>query len=197
MHLESCEPFGEFTYVGVTSLTLAKRLRQHVMDSRKRTSKVYQFMKEMGQEKFVMTLLEEFNETIEGESGLKELWWIMKLRAGLNSITPPGTTPFNGSNRFQNREAHNARSRAYYAANKESCNARNRAYHAANKELLNARSRAYNAANKGARRAYLKAYYLKNKDVILERQNEVVNCDCDKSYTRGNRSKHLRTWHNE
>ena len=61
------------------------------------------------------------------------------------------------------REAKNARSRAYKAANRKTINAKARAYKASNREAENARSRAYKAANRETLRANSRATYAKKR----------------------------------
>ena len=76
MHENGCEPAGKFAYTGRTIRTLGRRLSGHVCAANTgHTSKVYQHMRERGPENFVITLLEDFEETIEGDSEFKELWW--------------------------------------------------------------------------------------------------------------------------
>ena len=89
MHERGCDFAGEFAYMGRTTQTLNERLRGHKNELKSGdTSKVHQYVVEKGLENFTMTLLEEFEETIEGESEFCELWWSMWLGAGLSTRTP-------------------------------------------------------------------------------------------------------------
>ena len=69
MHEKGCDFAGEFAYTGRTVKTLRERLEGHKHDAKvETTARVYQYMRERETRSFTMTLLEEFEEAIEGEA---------------------------------------------------------------------------------------------------------------------------------
>ena len=194
MHEKGCEFAGKFAYTGRTVRSLEERLRDHKRDANSGDPrKVYQHMRKRNPENFVMTLLQEVEETIKGE-GAMSMW----LGTELNTNTP-GLKTLLGQKEYSriycaiNRGVLNARSREYAAVNREAERKRNREYHTNNKEVTRERKRKYRAENRGTMRVRGRKYYATNREVINTRRREKVTCSCGKIISRGSMSNHLKT----
>ena len=110
--------------------------------------------------------------------------------------------------RAKNRDVLAERSKRYYEKNKESLLVKQRQYHHKNKERISVRSKMYREKNSVTLRATKIEYYNKhkqklaaqnkkyreiNKDRLRAQKSEKIVCDCGLTYTRGHKSRHLRT----
>jgi len=75
-------------YIGSTATSLTERLSQHICDAKRKNTKLYEYMKKNGADKFKIELIEEVDCLDISELRMKESEYFDVLNPTLNEIRP-------------------------------------------------------------------------------------------------------------
>jgi hypothetical protein len=142
------------------------------INSKNYNYKVYKFIRDNGDwHNWSMILIEMYPCTNHLESLQRERFWCENLNATLNSVVP------SRSPKEQNKQ--------YCVLNKEKIKEHKHMYYKQNKEKLKVNRKKYYDENKEDS----KKYYVENRESFSEKHD----CECGCSYTKSNKSNHLKT----
>ena len=195
-------------YIGSTCQKLSKRMTNHRTNLKRGVNhSLYQKMREIGDKKFYIELVEEYPCSSLEQLNKREGEYIREI-ATLNQKIAGRT---NKEYADENREIRNQKSREYYQENREQELERSRNKYQKDKERINARHKKYNEEHKEEIQAYRdgrkeekteynKNYYIVNKDKSYQShknwvfQNKVkVLCEiCNREYFKYDRAHHIQ-----
>ena len=175
---------GTDVYVGSTSLTLKKRLRIHRYDAKRKCSKLYTKMNDVGiySWKIIPLLTFSCNQKTIREF---ERRWCETIGADLNMISAIITKEEKRENNLRNYAK-------YYKSNKDTILRKKTEYRKLNKETIKQKQTKYFESNKDTIKQKRAKYYESNKDTINQKhvkyrkstiQNRVHHCNiCARSF---------------
>ena len=85
------------------------------------------------------------------------------------------------------------RNTMYYETYKDIIIEKSKEYYNNNKEVINKNQKVYYIENKEVLNEKNKEYYDNNRDIINEKRRVQYECECKKTYTIPNKSKHLKS----
>ena len=195
-------------YVGSTTQKLSKRMTNHRTQAKNgKNHLLYQQMREIGDDKFYIELVENYPcESLE-QLNKREGEWIREI-ATLNEKVAGRTKQEYAD---EHREVRNQKSKEYYQENKEKILQRQREHYKDNQERINERHKKYNEEHKEERKTYPssqkevkaqynKAYYNDNKEQAYHKHKEWVAknkvkiiCEvCNREYPKYDKAHHIQ-----
>ena len=137
-----------------------------------------------------MIEIEKYNAKDKRDLERKEREHLERLGATLNKGVPTQTYP---EWLEKNKDIIKTKQKAYREKNKDVIKAKKQKYYYKNKTCIRRKQMIYKEKNKETIREIGKAYRRKNRDKIHQHKSEKIVCDCGITYTRGHKSRHLRT----
>ena len=195
-------------YFGSTTQKLSKRMTNHRTQAKSgKTHLLYQKMREIGDDKFYIELVEYFPcENLE-QLNKREGEWI-RASATLNEKVA-GRTKQEYDN--ETRDIKNKKAQDHYQENKERILQKQRESYIENKDRINERHKQYNEEHKDEIKAYRdarkeekaeynKAYYSANKEQSYQKHKEWVAqnkvkliCEiCNREYFKFDKAHHIQ-----
>ena len=191
---------GEKVYIGSTKEGLNQRFNRHKGYYKEKRFKgaVFQLFDEYGVDTCSIHMVEyvEFKE--KEELLQRERYWIENTPCCVNYVKKPISTK---------EEKEEVKKRHYLKVKddedrKERAKAHTKKYYETHAEELREKSRLYGQAHQEERKAKFKEWYEKTKEteeykekqrLKMERLKEVVLCECGKTYTLYNKSRHMKS----
>jgi hypothetical protein len=162
-----CEYIPEYIYVGSTKAFRQRKSQHKSACINGNTQKLYTTIKENGGwDNWRMVMIEDCGEISLTEARIKEEECRMKLKANLNMV------------------------RCY--SSEEEIKEHIKQYNEANKEQKKEYDKQYRETNKEKIKEYHKQYNEVNKEKINKHKNQKFTCECGKTITLGEKSKHLK-----
>lgn len=157
-------------YVGSTCTSLAKRLYNHKIDTRRNPMRlVYQHLNKVGLDNVDIVLVEEYACENKMELERRERYWIETLKPTLNRQLPTRTRQeYSKEYREQNKNALAEKKKEYRVQHKEVVAEYQKNYREQNKEVIAKQKKDHYEKNKER----YKIIYEQNKDEINARQRE-------------------------
>ena len=195
-------------YIGSTCQKLSKRMTNHRTQAKSgKTYLLYQKMREIGDDKFYIELVENYPcENLE-QLNKREGEWIREI-ATLNDKVAGRTKQEYAKD---NRDIKNQKAKEDYQANKEQILRRHREHYRDNQERINERHKKYNEehkeeikryrdARKQEKTEYNKSYYKENKEQSYQKhkewvlQNKIkIICEiCKREYPKYDKAHHIQ-----
>ena len=188
-------------YVGSTTQPLCKRLYKHKADTKRRNFKIHKLIREIGEDKFYIELIESYPCNSKEELNAREGHYIRE-RGTLNMKIAGRTDKayykdnkehideYQKRYREANKEFFNHCKKQYYENNKEHIKSYKKQYHKDNQEHLKEVNKQWREINKEHIKEVTEQYRENNKERILER----INCDiCGCQVIRTNIARHQKT----
>ena len=174
---------GDYIYVGSTK-NYTKRKCDHKFHTNSKTNRtLYNKINELGGwEESFMTPIEEVECDSKIQALIKEEFYRKDLKATLNMHSCYNTIE---DNRKQRKE--------YRNINRERISQNKIEYSNLHREEKSIRSKTYRDSHVEELKQKHKIYHELNKQKILSKNNEVIECECGKTYTRANKARHLKT----
>jgi hypothetical protein len=163
-------------YVGHTT-DFTRRKAYHKSDCNNENGehynyKVYQIIRENGGfQNYSMIEIEKYPCRDENESTARERHWFEILNSGLNTNVP-------NRSRQEYYEDHKEEMRQYYADNRDNRLIKNKQHYADNRDNILIKQRQYDATH---------------KEEIATRRKQPFTCECGKTSTWDNKSRHLKS----
>lgn len=205
-------------YIGHTT-NFTKRKNQHKcacsnINNDNYNTFVYKVIRNNGEwDNWNMIQLEEFSCNNKREAEAKEREWIEKLKPTLNKNMPYSLYAENPEKYKQewyeekkevilekakeyyeeNKEKKIEYQKQYAEENKDKIKEYQDEYREKNKEKLAEQKKIYRDANKEKASEYNKKWKEANKEKLKEQKSQVIECECGKNYTFGNKNRHLLT----
>jgi len=144
--------------------------------SEKYNRKIYQYIRDNGGfDNWDMILVEYYNCNSKKELEKRERFWIEELKCSLNSYIPT-------------REKVE-----YIEINKDRKRITDKQYKENNKEKIRIIQKQYKDKNKEKLDNYKSEWYKQNKQRLLEKQSEIVQCECGCEIKKGHLTRHKKT----
>jgi hypothetical protein len=163
-------------YIGSTcEPTLARRLAGHVRNFKDYKNGKYQYVtsfKIIEKGNYDIQLIENYSCENKDELHAREGHFIKQMEC-VNKLVPGRTK------------------KQYYEDNVDKI----KQYYKNNKEIILEKRKQYCEENQEYLKEWHKQYRKDNIDKVKEKQNQVMQCDCGKTYTRANKNKHVKTNH--
>ena len=195
-------------YIGSTTQKISKRMTNHKTQAKRGKSHLlYQKMREIGDDKFYIELVEDYPCDNLEQLNRREGEWIRQI-ATLNEKVA-GRTKKEYAN--DNRNIKNQKAREYYQENREQELERSRNRYQKHKERINERHKKYNEEHtkelqayrdgrKEEKSEYNKAYYSANKEQSYTKHKEWVSqnkvkilCNiCNREYHKYDKAHHIQ-----
>ena len=188
--------FNDDIYIGSTTVSLSQRMTKHraSMNCEKRGKcLLYQKMREHGVENFFITLIEKCPCNDIEELRAKEGEWIEKM--GTLNMKVAGRTP--EQYRKDTVEHKKEYDQEYHKNNKDKKSEQAHQRYENNKEHIKLKSNQHYHENKETISITLKKYRDEHKEEIKEKQNLKCQCECGMTYTKRNKSRHLKSKHHQ
>jgi hypothetical protein len=173
-------------YVGHTTYFI-KRKALHKNECKLSQKLLYKMIRENGGwECFTMIVIQNFPCENSMEARIEEDRIMREMKASMNSKRA-FTTP------EEKKEQKKEYSQDYRESNRDAINDRKKEHYQANKEYICEKRKEYCQANKNIINKKLNIYYQANKESILERNKQLVECECGCLVARNYTAKHKRT----
>ena len=204
-------------YVGHTT-NFTKRKNQHKTSCSNENDKkykqyVYEFIRQNGGwENWTMLQIENIKCKDKREALIREKYWIEILKPKLNINNPYTSVEEKvvqkhdwyednkdyilekAKNNYEENKEQKIKYQTQYAEeNKEKISEYQKEYQELNKEKLKQQKKIYREEHKEEAYIAQKEWREKNKEILKTKQGEIVNCECGRQYTFGNRSRHFQT----
>jgi hypothetical protein len=193
-------------YVGSTVKLLCNRMSHHRTTARENNnSKFYQYMRELGIEKFKIALIESYPCSSKEELHAKEDEYIRILKPELNTVNAIENTEKKTETKRRNRKA-------YYDTHKELEKEQRKVWDANNKDKISEQKKRYQIKHKDEIKQQKHNHYEENKDIINQKNKEYriahkeeekqrtkerrkikEQCGCGSTYSKCRQSEHLKT----
>lgn len=184
-------------YIGSTTRSLDERKWEHHSDSRYKSNKLYNDIRNICLSHFEIELIEEYSCDSRKKLLDRERYWICKLdtiKSGYNSELPGTTKKQSDKNyRENNKEKIAKQNKQYYEKNKDKVLVQCEIYRNNNKEKIYETQKEYRKNNKDLIIEKKKLYREKNKDKIKVTKSRKVVCDCGSVVSNDNLSRHYKT----
>ena len=195
-------------YIGSTCQKLSKRMTNHRTNAKRGINHLlYQKMRDIGENKFYIELVEEYPCSSLEQLNKREGEWIREM-ATLNEKVA-GRTKQEYAN--DNREIKNQKAREHYQENREQEIERSRNNYQRDRERINERHKKYNEEHKEEIQAYRdsrkeektqynKSYYKENKEQSYSKHKEWIAknkvkiiCEiCNHEYLKYDKAHHIQ-----
>jgi hypothetical protein len=154
-------------YYGATTQNLERRLSKHKSPINHCVSRL---LFEKYKDKVKIELVENFSCNDKKELDIKEAYYIRNNNC-INKVIP------------------NRTDKEYYIEHKEQISEKNKEYRIEHKEYFKEYHKEYYIEHKEQK----KEYYIEHKEKLLEQSKEKFTCECGGTYTRNNKSSHIKT----
>jgi len=175
---------------------------------------VYQFIRCYGGwDNWSMIQIEEHNCKDRREAESIEQYWIEKTGASLNKNKPYAMCKENPQlykknwyeekkdyvlvkakkHYEENKEEKIEYQKEYAQENKEKISEYQKEYMEKNKEKLKEQKKEYKATHKEETAKAQKDWREANKEKLKEERNQIIQCECENSYTFGNKNRHFKS----
>ena len=174
---------------------------------------VYKFIRTNGGwNNWSMLQIENIKCKDKREALIREKYWIEILKPKLNINNPYTSVEEKvvqkhdwyednkdyilekAKNNYEENKEQKIKYQTQYAQeNKEKISEYHKEYQELNKEKLKQQKKIYREEHKEESRIAQKEWREKNKEILKAKQSEIINCECGRQYTFGNRSRHFQT----
>ena len=212
-------------YVGHTTQALSKRMEAHrsaCKNAKRNNARLYQKMNQLGIDKFYINLVEKYPCSDIEELRAKEGEWIEKI--GNLNVNLAGKTPEQqkeirskkNKDKYQNdaeyQEKAKQRTKTRYENKKDEIKIQHKQYRDEHKEEAKEYKKKYNQEHKEQLKEAYSQYYQEHRQEKIEynriyreehisqdkaRRSKIHLCECGKSYTQGNKSRHCKSQHHQ
>jgi hypothetical protein len=177
-------------YIGSTCQPLTKRWYGHKQDSDNRLSKINQYMKELGFDKFSISLVENYPCTNKTELRRREGEFIKEQGTLNDRIAGRTDKEWYEDNKETMLEYH----KEYRKNNKEKIKEYMKEYYEDNKEQAAENRQKYYENNNEYVKKHVNEYRLKNKEKIKNKKSTKVECEvCKRTVSYDNLLRHKKT----
>jgi hypothetical protein len=174
---------------------------------------VYKFIRENGGwDNWSMIQIEEYDCNNKREAEMRERQWIETLNAKLNCNNPISSKEEKDKQKQEwyeenkniilekkkehyeeNKEQILEKVKQYAEKNKEQISEYQKEYQEKNKETISEQKKEYRENHKQESQKAHKEWREENKEKLKEQKSKVIDCECGKQFTFGNKDRHLKT----
>ena len=170
--------FNDEIYIGSTCDTLVKRFSIHkvaINIIEKQDRPLYKLMREIGTDRFIIYLIEDFPCNNKYELERQEGFWQKHYKSSLNMVIA-------GQTKTEYREEHREKMVSY-----------SKTYNEEHKEQLSEKKKLNYYSNQEEILKQKQQYYSVNQERILEKLKEKIKCECGCDVTKAFLPNHKQT----